>query len=195
MEKCIEEKIIKLISNKDFDEKTARNLLEGVDVNCPIFSNKSTFLNVAVQYNNPKAVKLLLELGADPNFGVNDEYPLWNLQYLDGDLEDRCEIQKLFFKYGANPNFIWEDESLYDYVVYKVYNDYFYTGDDFLNLVHFYKLLVINGGGGIGYRKPDVTKVDPSRPDDYDVEFEYVDGGRYIKGTLIDEDGEVVALL
>lgn len=197
--------ILQMIRNASFDEAVADELLSGADLNEPICNENgfsTTYLYEAVSANNLQAVKYLLEHGADPNFNNLDltcDCPLWMLQYIEkGQLvKERYEIEKLFFKHGANPNLIYEDEGLYDYVLYKIYNDSPGSQSDWENLIQFYKLLVLFGGGGLehGYAKPDIDGIDASKADDYHIELFKCDDGYHLGGHLVDKDGAVLAEL
>ena len=195
----IKRDILKMIQSSSFDADAADRLLKGVDLNSPICDEdgcSTTYLSKAVACNNPEAVKFLLEHGADPNYynpELMDECALWELQYLDEgqDCRTRYEIQKLLFRYGANPNLECEGERLYDYIVYQVYNDAPGNAADWENLLQFYKLLVIYGGGDAehGYRKPILHDIDPEKADDYDILLYRCDDGYHIGGRLIGKDG------
>ena len=166
---------------------------------CDLNDYSTTYLHEAVCANNLPAVKYLLERGADPNL-YNPELicdcALWDLQYLypDQDLETRYEISKLFFKYGANPNIKCEGETLYDYVVYIIYNDPPDDDNEWENLRNLYKLLVLYGGGsetGV-YGKPHLKDVDPNKADEYSIMLMRHEDGYHIVGKLIDDGGNVV---
>ncbi len=199
------EVVLKMIMDGDFDECLARALLKGVDLNAPICDLNgytTSYLYEAVEENNLKAVSFFLENGANPNM-INQDYlsscALWDLQYIDNnhDWKTRYEIAKLFFQYGANPNLIRERESLYDYVVYKVYNDIPENDNDWENLIHFYKLLIIYGGGNdkSHYGKPILYNIDQNKVDEYDVVLSRHGDNYHIVGKLIDRNGNVVGEL
>lgn len=197
--------ILKMINDNSFDETVADELLCGVELNEPIYDEhdfSTTYLYEAVVANNLQAVKYLFEHGADPNFynpSITCDCPLWELQYIDEgkNVKERYEIEKLFFKYGAIPNLICENEGLYDYVLFKVYNDDPVCEDDWINLLQFYLLLVLYGGGDLehGYAKPKIDNVDVDRVDDYHIELYRCDDGYHIGGRLIDKDGTILAEL
>lgn|GEM_PF-3291304 len=203
--------IIEMINSGGFDEKRAKEILAGTDLNRPInvpigntnsyFS--TTYLYEAVGANNLPAVAFLLDNGSDPNLfdpDLNGDCALWELQYIDQDQDwkTRYEIGKLFFRHGADPNLICDGETLYDYVLFKVYNDDLYDENDWENLRHLYKLLVLYGGGGkkLGRGRPEFTgDIDLNRIDEYDVRLHLCEDGYHIAGTLVDEEGNEVALL
>ena len=175
------EQILKSINDGSFDEQDALQVLNGVDLNepiCDLNGNSTTYLYEAVSANNLPAVSFLLEHGADPNLNKPElicDCPLWELQYIedDQDWRTRYEIAKMFFLYGADPNLESEGETLYDYIVYKVYNDPPIDDNDWENLRHFYELLVAYGGGGGDrhYPKHQLTGANPDRIDDCDIEL------------------------
>lgn len=162
------------------------------------YTYTNTYLGLAVDHNNRDAVELLLKNGANPNFYSDTPWidPLNDLQYLyeNQDQNIRYEIQKLFFEYGADPNFTSPDEPepLYDYVLWKVYNDRPDSDDEWENLKQFYKLLILYGGGGkYHYSKPELHDIDMSRIDDYDIMLYLDDDNYHVGGLLIDKDRNV----
>ena len=194
--------VLGMIESGRFDSGLADDFLYGVDINAPIcdlHGYSTTYLYVAVSKNNLPAVKYFLEHGADPNLYIPElisDCALWDLQYLDigQNWETRYEISKLFFQYGANPNIKCDGETLYDYVLFKVYNDTPRDDDDWENLRHFYKLLVLYGGGeDTGeYPKPRLEDIDPKNADEYDVILMQHEDGYHIIGKMVDDDGNVV---
>ena len=204
------ETVLEMIRQARFDESTADACLSGVDLNEPIcveysvsagkFDVSTTYLVEAVQANNLPAVRYLLAHGADPNYNnpaLDEACPLWELQYLweeDQSVEDRFEIEKLFFKHGADPNIVCDRESLYEYIGFKVFEDDPVSEADWENLLRFYMLLVIYGGGAgrPGYKKP---AIDVDRIDDYRIELFKNSKGRFAGGYIVDRDGTVLAAL
>lgn len=151
------------------------------------------------QFNNDlEMVRFLLNNGADPNGKDSDGTPIiWNLQYLwdeESYAEVRYGIAKLFFEYGADPNIKDEmdAETLYDFVLFKVVEDaYSYQWE---YLFAFFKLLVINGGGGEGYPKPEFyAPVDKAKADDYNIILKQAEDGYHIEVFLVDKAGTIVA--
>ncbi len=200
---------LEIINSGGFDEQRAKEIMAGTDLNQPInipfgasFCS-TTYLYEAVNANNLPAVAFLLDNGADPNFNNPDligDCPLWQLQYIDADQDwqTRYKIGKLFFQHGANPNLIIDGETFYDYVLFKVYNDIPDDENERENLFHLYKLLVLYGGGGkaLGYNRPELIKdIDLGKIDEYDVLLNLCDDGYHITGTLVDGEGNEVALL
>lgn len=79
--------------------------------------DETSFLLIALNYQNEDVIRLLLENGADPNGITSDgEPPLWELQYEYDNPEYGLRITKLLLDYGADPNIKWETEGFYTYV-------------------------------------------------------------------------------
>ena len=155
-------------------------------------------LQNAVDNNDYYAVKALLENGADPNTIDSDENcPFWDLQYPPDDLQDagtRLGIAKLFLEHGADPNLKCDLESLYDSVMYDIFNDM--SDPDWDYLLEFYKLLVAYGGGGHGYPRPVLSEtIDKARVDDYKIVFEQCEDGYHIQGYIVDPEGKEIGTL
>ena len=202
--KVADAEIIRMIESGSFDKTRAETLLQGVDLNSPINkgSFSTTYLYEAVQENNLQAVEFLLEHGADPNFcnlELIGDCPLWELQYIDPsqDWKTRFEIAKLFFKHGADPYLRFDLDCLYDYVLFKVYNDTPLDDNDWENLRHFYMLLVLYGGGNNedSYHSPELKNVDLSKIDEYEILLSEHDDGYHIIGELVDGEGNVLGRL
>lgn len=197
--------ILKMIVDGSFDSDLADDLLSGTNLDDLIYNENgytTTYLNEAVMSANLPAVRYLFEHGADPNY-CNDEECVWPLSelqtnYSNNDVSDQYEIEKLFFKYGADPNLLIEGlETVYDSVVFQVYNDSPSNAADRENLRQFYKLLVLYGGGNSpsGYGKPSLEGVDISKMDDYRVQLYQCEDGYHIMGFLVDKEGNKIAEL
>ncbi len=194
-----------MIDGGTFDAALAEALLNGADLNAPICDlsgYSTTYLYGAVSNNNLQAVAFLLEHGADPNLNIPEligDCALWQLQYLDArqDWQTRYEICKLFFQHGADPNIKYDGETLYDYIVFKIYNDTATDENDWENILHLYKLLVIYGGGSEdgAYGKPALKSIDLNKADEYEVRFSKHEDGYHITGVLVDGDGKNVGKL
>ena len=191
--------IISMIERHQFDSQKAASILNGEDLNTPVLDSRgfsTTYLYMAVGANDLQAVRFFLEHGADPNYynpKLTDDFALWDLQYIDDDQDwrTRYEIGKLFFQHGANPNVECDGEGLYDYVLYKVYNETPNNENDWENLRHLYLLLVLYGGGNDekGYPLPVLKDVDLSKIDKYDIRFYRHEDGYHIIGELVDDKG------
>lgn len=197
--------VLKMLESGRFDDRLAEELLRGIDLNSPICDSNgcsTTYLYEAVAENNLPAVDFLLKHGANPNLydpNLTCDCALWALQYLDvgQDWQTRYEICKLFFQHGADPNIRCDGETLYDYIVFKVYNDTALDENDWENLLHLYKLLVIYGGGSEcgAYGKPDLKSIDLNKTDEYRVRFSKHEDEYHISGFLVDGDGKIVGEL
>ena len=201
--------LLAMIHARHFDEQKANRLITGIDLNQPvsILSSSSyystTYLHEAVDSNNLQAVSFLLSHGADPNLYDPDltaSCALWDLQYLYQEYEwkTRYEISKLFFQHGADPNLQCDGETLYDYIVFKVYEDTPNDENDWENLRHLYKLLVLYGGGGnaLGYKKPElIGEIDMNRIDEYDIQLRLSEDGYHKNGLLVDGEENIVGIL
>lgn len=155
----------------------------------------------AIENNDLESIQFLLENGVDPNACNPDSAdfcPLWDLQYPpddESDCETRYEIAKLFFKYGADPNIEWDGETLFDFVTYEIYNHVGQTWE-FGYLCRFYKLLVLYGGGGHGYGKPEFSEpIIHERADEYSIAFEICEDGYHIRGHLLNPEGKEIGVL
>ena len=195
--------ILDMIHNQTFDSVLAEKLLDGVDLDAPICDKdgySTTYLCEAVIENNLPAVAFLLEHGSNPNLNDPDlihDCPLWELQYLwdTPDWETRYEIAKLFFAHGADPNLESDGESLYDYVLFKVFNDTPLDDNDWENLRHLFLLLAIYGGGGKCYPRPILQDVNMGRVDDYDIVFSPHESGHGLIANVVDGEGNIVGWL
>ena len=198
---------LEMIQGRKFDAQRAKEIMAGVDFNLPVSvsSYSTTYLYEAMSENNLPAVAFLLDNGADPNFNDPDlvmDCALWDLQYLDvgQDWQTRYEIAKLFFKYGADPNLKCDGETLYDYILFKVYEDDPNDDNDWENLLHLYKLLILYGGGGEASQhysgRPELTaSIDMSKIDEYDVRLHICEDGYHIAGHLVDGEENEVGIL
>lgn len=161
------------------------------------WENKNAQQLYEAQDNNDfERVRLLLDGGADPNARDGDGCSiLWDLQYLwdeEPDVKLRYEIAKLFFEHGADPNIIDDNETLYDYVLFALLEDSYSNAWEYRR--SFFKLLVIYGGGGVGYPKPEFyVDIDKTKVDDYEVILNTAEDGYHIELYLIDKAGEIVA--
>ena len=194
--------LLELIRHSSDSEAIREQIMKIEDINAPILDEKgysTTYLHEAVGESNLTAVQVLLDNGADPNYSNCDlicDCALWELQYCDFSFDDpknRIQIAKEFFLHGADPNLIpdGELESLYDYVLFKVFNDDDLTGAEWDYLDDFYTLLIAFGGGGKGYRKPDLSEpIDKDRIDDYRIEYELCDDNYHIKGYVVNPEGD-----
>ena len=126
--------LLAMFKSKVFDCAVARRIIADIpDVNKPILDlngYSTTYLYEAEENNNIEAVRFLLENGADPNLDIPDLIngcPLHDLHFLWEEMQEeeqqRLEIVRLFFEFGANPDILYEIETLYDHVLWEVFND------------------------------------------------------------------------
>lgn len=126
--------LLAMFESKTFDRETAARILAEIyDLNQPILDNggySTTYLYEAETYNNVEAVRFLLENGADPNYcnldilnscALDDLHFLW--EEMQEEAAQRLEIAKLFFEFGADPDLWCETETLYDHILWEVFND------------------------------------------------------------------------
>ncbi|MCR4600357.1 MAG: ankyrin repeat domain-containing protein [Clostridia bacterium] len=208
--------LLKMIESGNFDEMRAKELIDNIKsnkINCfpssadglSDSSNRyytANYLLEAVYANNLPAVAFLLDNGADPNLiDDEEECALWALQYLDQnqDWQTRYEIAKLFFQHGANPNLEIDQESLYDYVQFKIWMNEENSKNDMENLLQLFKLLVLYGGGGksLGREYPKLSdNVDLNRIDEYEfiLDFKGKYHNIYVE-KLVDKGGNTVATI
>ena len=205
-----EKSLFRLCSDVNFDKETALSLIKAVDINKELVEDerylniKSTFLSRASAYANIEMVRLLLENGADPNFilcadkPLYQENPFWDMQYPVSDdaaeNETGLQIAQLMLEYWADPGIIIDEEDLFSYVLSAVFND-----DDHKVLCEYrsrFLILLIAYGGANSYCKPEIIKdFDKSNMAQY--RFNLVPAGdRYhLTGEIVDGKGEVIAIV
>ena len=149
-------------------------------------------------------VRLLLENGADPNFilcadkPLYQENPFWDMQYPVSDdaaeNETGLQIAQLMLEYGADPGIIIDEEDLFSYVLSAVFND-----DDHKVLCEYrsrFLILLIAYGGANSYCKPEIIKeFDKSNMAQYRFNFVPADDGHHLTGEITDGNGEVFAIV
>ena len=180
------------------------------DVNAPImdmYGCSTTYLCEAVRNICVDAVRLLLRYGADPNANPPDldyDCALWELAFISP--EDNTpdaysaayEIAKLLFSAGAKPTLLIEGEveSLYDHVVYSLYNYEVIEGQMPYYLA-LYKLMIAYGTeDGNVYSLPKLeAKIDLSRIDDYQIRLFRSDDGYHVEGHMYDPKGNDIGRL
>ena len=194
--------LLTMIKNKAFDRETAKRLLAEIpDLNQPILDlngYSTTYLFEAQTYNNVEAVRFLLENGADPNYcnmrllsfcALDDLHFLW--EEMDAQASERLEIAKLFFEFGGDPNLAVDYETIYDHVLWEVFNDD-HTPHDWKYLCNFFIILIAYGGGGgkSSCPKPKLWEpIDKDRLNEYELKFFPCIGGCYLEGHLFNPDG------
>ena len=110
---------------------------------------------------------------------------------MEDDRTKRLEVAKLFFEFGGDPNLWYDGETLYDHVLWEVFNDD-YTPHGWEYICSFFKILIAyGGGGGDGYcQKPNLAEpVDKNRIDEYEFMLFLCDDGYHYEGHLFNPDG------
>ena len=200
--------LLTMFESKTFDrEKAARILAEIPDLNQPILDSGSystTYLYEAETYNNVEAVHFLLENGADPNYcnldilnscALDDLHFLW--EEMQEEAAQRLKIAKMFFEFGGDPNLLYDGETLYDHVLWEVFNDS-YTPHDWEYIRSFFKILVAyGGGGGKSYNsRPKLSEpIDKSRIDEYEFALFQCEDGYHLEGHMINPDGVDIGIV
>ena len=193
--------LLTLLERKPFDRKAASLAIKDIaDINQPILDNSghpTTYLFAAQSFNNVDGVRFLFENGADPNFNddsLSDDCPLYDLHFLffemENEAQERLEIVSLFFEYGADPNLIVDGETIYDHVIWEVFDPDAVHGEEYL-LSYFKRLLAYGGGGKpSSSRKPKFTEpIDTTRIDEYQIQFVKQPGSNHEVGHLLNPDG------
>ena len=194
--------LLTMIESKAFDQAKALHIIEDIsDLNQPILNldgYSTTYLFEAQESNNVEAVRFLLEHGADPNLDIPEllnDCPLYDLHFLWQEMEDyvqqRLEIAKLFFEFGADPNLPYDGETLYDHVLWEVFNDSI-TPHDWEYIKRFFILLIAYGGGGQQKysQKPHILEpIDKDRISEYDFMLILCHDRYHLEGHLINPDG------
>lgn len=203
-------RLLELCSDLCFDEEEARSLIGKLNLNTELAdpthpNSRTTYLLEATQYANIEMVRLLLQNGADPNFILYADKPLWrenpfwNLQYNDfGETEEENEVglkmAQLMLEYGANPNITLDDEDLFSYVCFAVFND-----DDTPELWKYrsrFFILLIAYGGSNAYCNPKIIlNFDKSYMEQYHFCCVPCGDGYHLTGEIIDRNHDIVAMV
>lgn len=201
-------RLLKLCSDLYFDVEEARLLIDKLNLNIELVdtihpNSRTTFLMEATRHANIEMVRLLLQNGADPNFILYADKPLWrenpfwDLQYNDfGETEEENEVglkmAQLMLEHGANPNITLDDEDLFSYVCFAVFND-----DDTPELWEYrsrFFILLIAYGGSNSYCNPKIIlNFDKSNMKQYRFCCVPCGDGYHLTGEIIDRNHEVVA--
>ena len=198
--------LLSMLKSKTFDRAIASRIIAGIsDLNKPILNltgHATTYLFEAETYNNVDAVRFLLENGADPNLDIPDlinDCPLTDLHFLwqemGDEMEQRLEIVKLFFTFGADPNLLYDGESLYDHVEWEMF--YQDVPHDLEYLKRFFLILLAYGGGKTS--SSDGTKlteeIDKTQLDQYDFKLFPCEDGYHLEGHIFNPDGVDIGIV
>lgn len=185
--------------NKDHpDIELLSKLLDerAIDVNAYRNEYNDTLLEIAADdKRNYALTELLLRSGADPNMSLDEENNtvLWNMQYVweDGKYDESLLITELLLKYGADPGIICDNETLYEYVRYKVFNER--DDHDYNYIILFFILLVVYGEenlkGSLNYIKPFNKDIALA----YRIYFKDAGDGDHEIGVIYGPDGKTYA--
>lgn len=189
----------------DFDIDEAKKLAEKADLSKFYFRNSDIYpnllLEIAIECNNVKMVKFLLENGADPNANNYDgEHIFSEMIYLDyyddEDIDRKLEMVKLMLDYGADPCYDdgFEYENLFDSLSNRIFNsEYKLYGPEFEYLSSFLTLLIIYGAKSYFHIPEIVEEFDKN--DVFQYHFEYVKGSFKKNGIIKDKSGKIFAYI
>lgn len=167
-----------------------------IDVNTYRDEYNNTLLEIAADdKRNYALTELLLRYGAEPNVSLDEEdnTVLWNMQYIweDGTYDESLLITEWLLKYGANPGMICDNETLYEYVRYKVFNER--DDHDYNYIILFFILLVVYGEenlkGSLNYIKPFNKDIALA----YRIYFKDAGDGYHEIGMIYGPDGKTYA--
>ena len=153
------EKLFQLCRDENFNVEEAEKVIKTVELNkvyditretehhSPV-KHKTTLLYEAYWYWNIKMVRLLLENGADPNFYEEWDGPIIDdlrFNWFEKEEKECFELLKLLFDYGADPNLVWENESVVESALGSL-NDDFSTPEEHRYNEKYYTYLIVKGG-------------------------------------------------
>lgn len=204
----MEKELLSMCADLQFDAVKATKLAKYVELNQELPdpeypSSRTSFLAVARFHANIEMVRILLQCGADPNFilyadkPLYRETPFWDLQYNDyGETEEENEVglqmAQLMLDYGADPNIDLDDGDLFSYVCSAIFND-----DDEIGLLRYrsrFFILLVAYGGKSKNCQPDILKpFDKSNMAQYQFRFVPCGDGYHLTGEIVDGNFEVVA--
>lgn len=206
----ITQKLYEMCGDNDFNIEEADCLITKIDLNKPFrekrYNSETSFLYTAVFNQNIRMVELLLQNGADPNLIVDCDCALWDLQYnvygqevYERDPEvalqaDNLNLQiaQMLLEYGADTNIAPEDEDLFSYVLYAVFND-FDTGRSLEYRSRFLILLIAYGGRNECYNPEILIPFDKTNMQQYDFSFVKCPDNYHLAGEILDGKNNVVA--
>ena len=207
MDTLINELLI-LCTDTHFNINRAEEIARKVNLNQDISdleypTLRTSFLTTAIQNDNVEMVRILLQSGADPNYILYEdrpgfrENPFWDLQYsnVKETEEARFQIAQLMLEYGADSSMVLDDEDLFSYICFSVFNDFDdpFGLDDYRR--RFFTLLVAYGGSG-EYCKPRIIgKFDKTNMAQYQFRYEICDDGYHLTGNIVNSKNEIVAII
>ena len=189
----------------DFDIEEAKKLAEKADLSKFYLSKNGAYPNLlletAIECDNVKMVRFLLENGADPNANNYDgEHIFSEMIYLDyyndEDIDRKLEMVKLMLDYGADPCYDdgFEYENLFDSLSNRIFNsEYKLYGPEFEYLSSFLTLLIIYGAKSYFHIPEIVEEFDKN--DVFQYHFEYVKGSFKKNGIIKDKSGKIFAYI
>ena len=110
---------------------------------------------------------------------------------MEDEADQRLKMAKMFFEFGGDPNLWYEGESLYDHVLWEVFNDS-YSVHEWEYSKRFFILLLAYGGGErrSDYPKPSLREpIDKERIDMYDLKLITCEDGYHLEGHIFNPDG------
>ena len=206
------QRLLELCKKDNFNTEEAQALLSSINANAPLDDpswkgHKTTLLLEAILSTNLKMTQLLLKNGADPNMIWNDENPFWDLQYneycnemyeKDPEVayaadEKRLLMAQLMLEHGADPCITVDQEDLFSYVLFAVFED---DPGPLLDYRSRFLILLIAYGGKNHYCQPNIQKpFDKSNMAQYRFRRVPVGDGYHLTGEIVDDNYEVVATL
>ena len=189
----------------DFDIEEAKKFVKKADLSKFYFTNSNIcpnlLLEIAIECNNVKMVKFLLENSADPNANNYDgEHIFSEMIYLDyyddEDIDRKLEMVKLMLDYGADPCYDdgFEYENLFDSLANRIFNsEYKLYGPEFEYLSSFLTLLIIYSAKSYFHIPEIVEEFDNN--DVFQYHFEYVKGSFKKNGIIKDKSGKIFAYI
>ena len=111
---------------KKYEKVSTEDILNELkQVTNPNYQNNdgNTYLHIACMMHNVEAVKILLDLGADPNIIVNrGAQPI--LSAIGSKIENNLKILELMFQHGLNVDLPMRDKSLKEVIESFGNNEY-----------------------------------------------------------------------
>ncbi len=158
----------------------------------------TTYLAEAAAYGNYELAKLLIAYGADPNLRIGTEPILWGLQYYEyyhpERNKGRLQAAELLLQSGVSPIVEWENETLFDYICFKIFNDDT-DAEEFNYLSDFFLLLIIYGGK-TAYCSPQIyIPFDKNNLQQYRFRIQENKTANTLYGEIFDNKGNIIAII